>query len=428
MHPCFFRRFTRPTLATALCTVCLVATAPAGAATRTWPGVPPCATTLQACIDGADAGDIVEVADDGPIGESLEIFGKSLTLRAASGFSPVLQAGAFTDVIDAFGADTPVTIVIEGLTVRDGTITAYQGGSGAFGVTIRGNVVEAGGLDANLTAIRVSTFGASPTGPVNFAILDNDIRLGFLGGDDIAAIGIDDLPGPTVGTIERNTIGEGGPSSTYGAIRARNATGNADVLLRNNRIAAPGYNGGVVLVQDGAGGTLDARVLNNLVTGTIDFTGPQPGAISLLANTGILHAEVFGNTLVGNETGFIASAGGGASLTGTLANTLVADNTSRGVIIGVAAGGDFANEHNLVFGNGTDDFTPGPGTVGADPSFVGTGDFHLRADSPARDAGNTALAADIPLDLDGSARVVGAAVDIGAWEIGDTIFANGFDM
>jgi hypothetical protein len=213
MIPCPIRPIARPAAAP-LALAALLAAAPAGAATRTWPGAAPCATTLQACIAGADAGDVVEVASNGPINESLEIFGKSLTLRAAAGFSPVLQAGQSTDVIDAFGANTQVAIVIEGMTVRDGTITAYQGGSGAFGVTIRGNVVEADGLDANFTAIRVTTFGATPTGPVNVAIVDNDIRLGFLGGDDISAIGIEDLPGPTIATIERNTVGDGGPSST----------------------------------------------------------------------------------------------------------------------------------------------------------------------------------------------------------------------
>lgn len=175
------------------------------------------------------------------------------------------------------------------------------------------------------------------------------------------------------------------------------------------------------------GGTLDARVLNNLVTGTVGVTGPQPGAVSLRANAGSLHADVFGNTLVGNDTGFIASAAVGASLTGTLANTLVAGNSAHGIVIGAAAGSGFANEHNLVFGNEADDFTPGAGTVQADPAFVGAGDFRLRADSPARDAGNSLFAADIAVDLDGATRIIGPAIDIGAWEVGDAIFANGFE-
>ena len=182
-----------------------------------------------------------------------------------------------------------------------------------------------------------------------------------------------------------------------------------------------------MLVQDDPTGSVDAHLVNNLVTGTIAITGPQPGAISLLATAGSLRAEVLGNTLVGNDTGFIATASAGASLTGAIANTLVADNNAHGVVIGASIAAGFANDHNLVFGNGADAFTPGPGTVQADPSFVGAADFHLRSDSPARDAGDSAWAAGVAVDLDGAPRIIGAAVDIGAWEIGDSIFANGFD-
>lgn len=418
---------SRALLAAVAVGLALAATAPAAATTRAWPGSAPCATTLQACIAGADAGDVVEIASNGPITESLEIFGKSLTLRAASGFLPVLQGGPFSDVIDAFGANSPVTIVIEGVTVRDGSITAYQGGSGAFDVTIRANTIEADGLDANRTAIRVSTFGADPSGPVTFSILDNKVDLGFLQGDDIAAIGVDELVGTTTGVIEGNTISRGGNWSTLSAIRVRNSAGEADVQLRRNRVAAAGYNGGILLMQDAAGGVLTAHVIDNLVTGTVGVTGPQPAAVSLLASAGTLHASVLSNTLVGNDAGFITSAGAGAALEGVLANNVIVDNTSHGVVVPSALAADFSNEHNLVFGNGTDDFAPGVGTVQADPAFVAATDYRLRANSPARDAGNTALALGIATDIDGAARIFGGAVDIGAWEIGDAIFADGFD-
>jgi hypothetical protein len=420
-------RFSTRRLRLALPIGALAAVMPAAAGVLTWPGAAPCNATLQDCIESAAADDVVEIASDGPINESIEIFGKSLTLRPAAGFAPVLQGGPFSDVIDAFGADTPVVISIEGMTVRDGSITAYQGGSGAFGVIIRDNVIEADALDANLTAIRIRTFGATPTGSVEFLIYNNEIRLGFLGIDDIAAIGVDDLPGQTAGLIMGNRILNGGPGSTYSAINIHNGSGVANFDLRYNRIEASGYNGGILLDQDDAAGAMTARVLNNLVTGTVDVTGPQPGAISLRANAGSIDATVSNNTLAGNDTGFIASVGTGASLSGVLANTLVADNADRGVIIGAAAAANFSNEHNLVFGNGADDFTPGPGTIQADPLFAGAGDFHPQQGSPVRDAGNTAFAADLDTDLDGALRVVGTAVDIGAWELSDTIFADDFD-
>ncbi len=407
--------------------IALAAAIPAAASVLTWPGPSPCNTTLQACISAAAAGDIVNVASNGPIAESVEIFHKSLTLRAALGFSPVFQNGPSLDAIEAFGADTAVAVTIEGMTVRGGFIGAYQGGSGAFSVQIQNNIIEADGLGGNLTAIKIGTFGAAPTGSVNLVISSNHIGLGFLGGDDISAIGIDDLPGQTTGLIVGNTVMSGGPSSTLSAIRIHNGAGAADFDLRYNRLEASGYNGGILLSQDGASGTMTTHILNNLVTGTIDYTGPQPGAISLLANAGSLQATVVNNTLAGNATGFIASVASGATLSGVLANTLVANNANEGVIIGVTAAAGFSNQSNLIFGNGSNALTPGPGTVQADPKFVGAGNYHPRNDSPVRDAGNTALAAGLSVDLDGAQRVVGPAIDIGAWELGDSIFANGFD-
>jgi hypothetical protein len=406
----------------------IAADALAGGAILAWPGAAPCDTTLQACISAAAAGDVVEIATDGPIAETVEIFGKSLTLRPAAGFEPVFQPSAGTDAIEAFGADAQVSVVIEGLTVREGTIGAYQGGTGAFDVSIRGNRIEATGLDANRSALYLRSFGASPTGPVQFEIADNDIALGFLSGDDISAIALDDLPGPTSGTIARNLVREGGEMSTYAAVRITNGGGALELDLISNAITASGYNGGFLVVQDDAGGSLQARIINNLVTGSGDMMGPQPGAVSLIATAGNSVVAVVNNTLAGNDTGFIASASPGASLQGVLANNIVAANAIRGVVIDPDIADGFANTHNLVFANAQDDFEPGPGTLTSDPLFVGAGDYHLRPATPARDAGEDFhVPVDITQDLDGGLRIIGAAVDIGAYERPDSVFADGFD-
>src|SRR5690242_4346644 len=55
----------------------------------TFPGTN-CPTTLQACIDGADPGDVIFLDTNTTVMEDLSIT-KSLTLRAANGFLPAVQ-------------------------------------------------------------------------------------------------------------------------------------------------------------------------------------------------------------------------------------------------------------------------------------------------------------------------------------------------
>jgi len=74
------------------------------------------------------------------------------------------------------------------------------------------------------------------------------------------------------------------------------------------------------------------------------------------------------------------------------------------------------NGFNLVFGNDADSFTPGPGTQQVDPAFSES--LTPLPHSPVRNAGSNArLPADLATDLTGGPRVVGASVDIGAYEL-----------
>jgi Abnormal spindle-like microcephaly-assoc'd, ASPM-SPD-2-Hydin len=71
-------------------------------------------------------------------------------------------------------------------------------------------------------------------------------------------------------------------------------------------------------------------------------------------------------------------------------------------------------------------FTPGVnGNVSASPRFVApaTKDFHLRPDSPAVNAGASASPL-ATLDMDGEARTIGAAPDLGADEFAGLVAAN----
>jgi hypothetical protein len=103
-------------------------------------------------------------------------------------------------------------------------------------------------------------------------------------------------------------------------------------------------------------------------------------------------------------------------VSGLLANNVASGNAVSGITVPGEAS-SLLNRNNLVFGNGTDDFTPGPGTITEDPHFVGNGDYHLQLDSPAIDAGDdSAVPGDLATDLDGSPRIQGSRVDLGAYE------------
>jgi hypothetical protein len=65
----------------------------------------------------------------------------------------------------------------------------------------------------------------------------------------------------------------------------------------------------------------------------------------------------------------------------------------------------------------------GTGNINADPCFVDltTADYHLLPGSPCIDAGDsTAVPTMVTTDLDGNARIVGSAVDMGAYELQNT--------
>ncbi len=194
-----------------------------------------------------------------------------------------------------------------------------------------------------------------------------------------------------------------GPAATFivaDNLSASNGAGglncfccNSTMIIRDNLIADNGNttNGGGILID----GTYGPFVLMN-------------------------------NTIVDNAAG-TPSGGGGVYLKGgagtpggTVANNLVAFNTS-GIDTDGSNPANVTLTTNDVFGsdfNNYDNLSPGASDISADPLFVDQidHDYHLTAASPCIDTGADGFVAPGDVDVDGNPRIYGAHVDIGGYE------------
>lgn len=158
-------------------------------------------------------------------------------------------------------------------------------------------------------------------------------------------------------------------------------------------------------------------VTNNLVSG-VAMAGIQQWH-------GATASTIVNNTVFRSKDGILLGQGDAGTTTGSannyVANNVVYDNTTYGIVeLGKMAGNNrYVN--NLVAKSGTAMRVAGSvsGTISSDPLFVayqanGTGNYHLSSSSPAIDRGTSTSAPRVDLML--VARPRGAAVDIGAYE------------
>ncbi len=108
-----------------------------------------------------------------------------------------------------------------------------------------------------------------------------------------------------------------------------------------------------------------------------------------------------------------------------LSNSVIWGNASDADSKDVSVSGPGISFNRVHYGGlkGTPAANLDPGTD--DPRFVAAGDPHLRADSPLLDSGIGGSGSG-SWDIEGGPRVVGGAVDVGAYEWRDAIFADGF--
>lgn len=201
----------------------------------------------------------------------------------------------------------------------------------------------------------------------------------------------------------------GGESRMEGSVLSENtAPRGAGVYGENCEIAWNEMTGNTATTAGGGAAVVSSLFRNNRLSGNRAATG------------GGLHAkDTDGHDCL--VTGNTADRGAGVWMEGNgqLWNFTVADNDGPGA--GVAASGSTVLGNTIAWGNAggnldiagaaevryscVDPLPEGEGNFAASPSFVGDGDYHLRAGSPCVDAGENQPWMPEASDLDGQRRV-----------------------
>lgn len=352
---------------------------------------------IQDAIDDSVAGDIIQVAP-GTYFENLRIEYDDITLKSTDGPEVTVIDGSpgyeQSAVVDFWNGITP-NCVLEGFTITNayhkskfgGGILCYENSS----PTIRNNIVcfnkaaVGGGIGC--------TDASSPK--IEGNIICNNIADGSKGEGGGIAWWPDCNP-----LITNNLIQDNYSNYFGGGIYGRSG---GDTYLLNNVICGneAGLNGGGIATGGGSVRIVNCTLFNN--------TAVQGGGI-YCEDPSSTHAS--NSILWGNQ----ATTGKEIYLIG--GHWLCSLNISYSDVEG-GSGSAYVGP------NATLDW--GDGMIDSDPLFVdaGGGDFHIRHDSPCRNAGDNALMGLPDLDYEGDPRMAHGTVDIGPDEFYTHLYVTG---
>ena len=419
------------------------------ATTRTWPGAAPCATTLQACVDGATNGDRIEIATNTAIAEDISLYNRSLTLTAADGYTPNFGPNHWLSVTSAPVAGD-LQVSVSRLSFTDGYVFANYNGAGTATYDLR-----------ELTLTRVVSDVANyievdaNNGTTNATLYDNRLT-GVPSSLNSGLIQLTNSGATLNATAYYNHVTSTSAASVNGAgifvdVHANGGTGGGGTIkLHGNEVRGGFYRAGI-FVSEGlfttTASTVTARVYNNVsICADTSSAGTGGSGIGFVANNGSINAQAINNTASRCYYGLSAlqwsGGGGGASISGTFNNNLVI--AYNGLALAPSVPGSRSNDYNLINAT-TSSVAYGSHTLTAPAQLVLDTQPRLRPTSPAIDAADSAtlgfglLFNGLPTnDADGLRRFKGASADIGAYESGDvnfthtarsnTIFGNSSDI
>ncbi|MDA1222957.1 MAG: right-handed parallel beta-helix repeat-containing protein [Planctomycetota bacterium] len=390
---------------------------PALAAQRTL-RVPAEQASINAAYAAAQNGDTILVAP-GEYRESLLIQGKNVVIRSEEGPSrTTIRGNGNQPVLQIQGTAITRATRIEGFTVTGGRGSNEGGGflvqSGAAPVISR-NVIEnntycsAGG--------GVACGFASPR--IEFNLIRNNRQFACSGGTGGAGVSVrGSSSAEIVGNIIEDNVNQTSSGGGSGLFASGLTLVQGNLVRRNQAVFA----GGIY------GANMDAELLiQNIV---VENQASRGAGVEL--GGGATAVRLIGNTIANNVGGsamFVFQLNSGFRFH----NNLIAGSHGTALIEASRMPSTTPQMfHNLLYNDAgpiLDRFGPIGGVVGiqgnisADPLFVDAayGDYHIRLDSPARDAGTQTVPGGLPAsDFWGQPRIAGGPVfgqvDIGADE------------
>lgn len=410
---------------------------------------------VQAGLDAARAGDVVLVKA-GTYHESVSF------PRSGTPAGCITLKGESGAVLDGAGAGGNVGIRIENrswVAVVGMTVQGYRGGDTPTGIKVAGGqeVVElrqnkVTRIESSQDAHGISFHGTAST-PMRDVLVDgNEVSSCKLGSSESLVlngnisgfvvshntvhdndnIGIDFIGFEGTGPSGQDQVRDGScvDNVVYGISSKNNPAydgelaadgiyvdGGKNITIERNRVSRSDI-GIEIASEHGGRTTSDITVRNNFVSGSVQgniMVGGYDANRGSAKNIAILH-----NTLFQGKGGEVVVQHNTSALT-VMNNVFVA---RAGAAYVSATGGNNSNvkvDTNLYFGASTSSAGTWRDAKArfANPKLVGgPNDLHLGAGSPARDAGAALGERAGTSDVDGEARVRGAAPDLGADEAG----------
>lgn len=194
------------------------------------------------------------------------------------------------------------------------------------------------------------------------------------------------------------------------------------VIVRNNHaafvVAGLSSDKGIVTVRNSAFVDNASSDASGVVLALVS-NHPAPGI-----------AVVFDSNTVARNSVPATSVRAGISVSGStgvqMTNNIVWDN--GGTDVRLSQGGNAELDHNDIGSVGGNGVVTTTNAFNVDPQFAGPLDAQLAPTSPLRDVGLDPVSEDVGVwDAIGAERIVFGTIDVGAYEVQDTIFADGFE-